>query len=107
MQTPAQSAPTPRREPLPKRFCNLERLLHAMAARGLDGIVATTVQNVFYLSGFNAIAHKSDEPRRGARAAYRSSIRKVYEADPLQCPKCRSVKSRPMRPACGGRTSMD
>ena len=51
------------REPLPQRFCNLDRLLHAMAARGLDGIVATTPQNVFYLSGFNAIAHKSDEPR--------------------------------------------
>ena len=34
-----------------------------MAARGLDGIVATTPQNVFYLSGFNGIAHKSDEPR--------------------------------------------
>lgn len=48
---------------LPKRFCNLDRLLYAMAARGLDGIVATTPQNVFYLTGFNAIAHKSDEPR--------------------------------------------
>ena len=34
-----------------------------MSARGLDGIVATTAQNVFYLTGFNAIAHKSDEPR--------------------------------------------
>jgi len=34
-----------------------------MKARGLDGIVATTAQNVFYLTGFNAIAHKSDEPR--------------------------------------------
>jgi Xaa-Pro dipeptidase len=48
---------------LPKRFCNLDRLLYAMEARGLDGIVATTPQNVFYLTGFNAIAHKSDEPR--------------------------------------------
>ena len=55
--------PILRREPLPLHFCNLERLLHAMAARGLDGIVATTAQNVFYLTGFNAIAHKSDEPR--------------------------------------------
>jgi len=59
--TPAH--PAPRREPLPKRFCNLDRLLFAMAARGLDGIVATSAQNVFYLTGFNAIAHKSDEPR--------------------------------------------
>ena len=48
---------------LPDRFCNLDRLFHAMEARGLDGIVATTPQNVFYLTGFNAIAHKSDEPR--------------------------------------------
>ena len=32
-------------------------------ARGLDGIVATLPYNVFYLTGFNAIAHKADEPR--------------------------------------------
>ncbi|MGI9384861.1 MAG: aminopeptidase P family N-terminal domain-containing protein, partial [Methyloligellaceae bacterium] len=51
------------RTPLPERFCNLDRLLHAMAVRGLDGIVATSPWNVFYLSGFNGIAHKSDEPR--------------------------------------------
>ena len=49
--------------PLPKRFCNFDRLLHAMKVRGLDGIVATTPWNVFYLTGFHAIAHKSDEPR--------------------------------------------
>ena len=51
------------RKPLPERFCNLERLLAAMAARGLDGIVVSTPLNVFYLSGFNGIAHKADEPR--------------------------------------------
>jgi Xaa-Pro aminopeptidase len=51
------------RKPLPKRFCNLDRLLHALDARGLDGIVATVPHNVFYLSGFNGIAHKSDDPR--------------------------------------------
>jgi Xaa-Pro aminopeptidase len=51
------------RKPLPQRFCNLERLLGAMAARGLDGVVASTPLNVFYLSGFNGIAHKADEPR--------------------------------------------
>ena len=51
------------RKPLPKRFCNLDRLLHALEARGLDGIVATLPNNVFYLTGFNGIAHKSDEPR--------------------------------------------
>ena len=51
------------RVPLPKRFCNLDRLLFALNARGLDGIVATLPYNVFYLTGFNAIAHKADEPR--------------------------------------------
>lgn len=51
------------RNPLPKRFCNLDRLLYALEARGLDGIVATLPTNVFYLTGFNGIAHKSDEPR--------------------------------------------
>jgi Xaa-Pro aminopeptidase len=51
------------RAPLPRRFCNLDRLIHAMTARGLDGIVTTAPWNVFYLTGFNGIAHKSDEPR--------------------------------------------
>jgi Xaa-Pro dipeptidase len=51
------------RKPLPERFCNLERLLAGMAARGLDGLVLTTPLNVFYMSGFNGIAHKADEPR--------------------------------------------
>ena len=44
-------------------FCNLERLLAAMTARSLDGVVVTTPLNVYYLSGFNGIAHKADEPR--------------------------------------------
>src|ERR1700741_2258532 len=48
---------------LPRRFCNLDRLFHAMDARGMDGIVATIHQNIYYPTGFNAIAHKSDEPR--------------------------------------------
>src|ERR1700731_5083050 len=51
------------RAPLPKRFCNLDCLIHAMKARGLDGIVATAPWDVFYLTGFNGIAHKADEPR--------------------------------------------
>ena len=51
------------RKPLPKRFCNLDRLLHVLDARGLDGIVATVPHNAFYLSGFNGIAHKSDNSR--------------------------------------------
>jgi Xaa-Pro dipeptidase len=51
------------RKALPERFCNLDRLLASMKARGMDGIVLSTPLNVFYLSGFNAIAHKADEPR--------------------------------------------
>ena len=51
------------RAPLPPRFCSVDRLLHALKARGLDGIVASLPYNVFYLTGFNATAHKSDEPR--------------------------------------------
>ena len=45
------------RKPLPERFCNLERLLAAMTARGLDGIVVCNPLNVFYLCGLNGIAH--------------------------------------------------
>ena len=48
---------------LPKQFCNLDRLLFSLRTRGLDGIVATLPYNVFYLTRFNAIAHKADEPR--------------------------------------------
>jgi len=51
------------RQPLPEQLCNLDRLLHAMEARNLDGIIAATDLNVFYLSSFSSIAHKSDEPR--------------------------------------------
>ncbi len=62
------------REPLPICFCNLDRLQHALAARGLDGIVAISPHNVFYLSGFNGIAHKSDEPRPYAVILSRHSL---------------------------------
>lgn len=44
-------------------LCNLDRLWHAMAARGLDALVVTQPLNVYYLSRFNGIAHKADEPR--------------------------------------------
>jgi Xaa-Pro aminopeptidase len=63
MSDSTEGTRAPAREPLPTRFCNLERLLAAMAARGLDGLVASTALNVYYLTGFNGIAHKSDEPR--------------------------------------------
>ena len=61
------------REPLPDIFCNLDRLLQALEVRGLDGFVATSSLNVFYLSAFNAIAHKSDEPRPHAIILSRNS----------------------------------
>jgi Xaa-Pro dipeptidase len=51
------------RTPLPPRLCNLDRLRYAMTARGLDGIVASLPYNVFYLTSFNGVAHKADEPR--------------------------------------------
>jgi Xaa-Pro dipeptidase len=51
------------RTPLPPRLCNVDRLLHAMTARDLDGIVASLPYNVFYLTSFNGVAHKADEPR--------------------------------------------
>jgi Xaa-Pro dipeptidase len=58
---------------LPKQFCNLDRLLFALERRGLDGIVATLPYNVFYLSGFNGVAHKADEPRPYAMVLSRHS----------------------------------
>jgi Xaa-Pro aminopeptidase len=60
-----QASSTPRfvRSPLPPSLCNLDRLLHAMTARGLDGIVASLPYNVCYLTSFNGVAHKADEPR--------------------------------------------
>jgi Xaa-Pro dipeptidase len=60
-ESPAQSRFL--RTPLPPSLCNLDRLLHAMAARDLDGIVASLPYNVFYLTSFNGVAHKADEPR--------------------------------------------
>ena len=36
----------------PSRFCNLERLLTTMEARGLDGILSYYSRNVLYLSGY-------------------------------------------------------
>jgi Xaa-Pro aminopeptidase len=34
-----------------------------MQVRNIDALVATSMLNVFYLTGLNSIAHKSDEPR--------------------------------------------
>ena len=59
----AKRGPEFGRQRLPERLCNLDRLLADMEARELDGLVVTTPLNVFYLTSFNGIAHKGDEPR--------------------------------------------
>jgi Xaa-Pro aminopeptidase len=59
----AKNGPAFGRQRLPERFCNLDRLLADMEARELDGLVVTSALNVFYLTGFNGVAHKADEPR--------------------------------------------
>ena len=38
-------------------------MFDSLEQRNLDGVVVSTSYNVFYLSGFHGIAHKSDEPR--------------------------------------------
>ena len=48
---------------LPKKLCNVERLVDALTMRNLDGVVVSSPYNTYYLSGFKGIAHKSDEPR--------------------------------------------
>ena len=86
------------RKPLPERFCNLERLLAAMSARGLDGIVLSSPLNVFYLSGFNGIAHKADEPRPYAlvlsRHAPRASDPGARRLLPLELPRPAELGAR-------------
>ena len=52
-----------RRKPLPEKICSIDRLLFSLESRNLDGIVITNPLNVFYLTSFNGVAHKSDEPR--------------------------------------------
>lgn len=46
---------------------------------------------------FSGIAEGFNEYAQRAKTACARLIRKVYEADPLQCAKCRSVRSGPMR----------
>jgi Xaa-Pro aminopeptidase len=58
----------------PRRRCNLERLEHAMRTRGIEGLVLTQPYNVYYLSGFNGTAHKSDEPRPYAIVVSRRAL---------------------------------
>ena len=63
MQRARQESGRNIREVLPDRLCNLDRLLYAMDARHLDGLIITNPLNIFYLTSFNGVAHKSDEPR--------------------------------------------
>ena len=50
------------REPLLERFCNFDRLLEMLELWNLEGLVLSSEKNVFYLSGFNPIAHKGTNP---------------------------------------------
>ncbi|MEE2804889.1 MAG: M24 family metallopeptidase [Pseudomonadota bacterium] len=63
MSVPQIQQPQFSKRPLPPKFCNIDRLLESMSRRNIDGIVVSTPYNVYYLSGFSGIAHKSDEPR--------------------------------------------
>lgn len=43
-------------KPLPKQFCNYQRLLDTLEAREIDGVVVQYTQNVFYLSGYMGVS---------------------------------------------------
>ena len=45
------------------QLVDVDRLVALMAARDIDGVVASSHQNLYYLSSLNAVAQKSDEPR--------------------------------------------
>lgn len=51
-----------RTTPIPQ-LVDIDRLTALMDARGIDGVVASSHQNLYYLSSLNAVAQKSDEPR--------------------------------------------
>ena len=48
--------------PIPQ-LVDVDRLAAIMEQRGIDGVVASSHQNLYYLSSLNAVAQKSDEPR--------------------------------------------
>ena len=56
MFTPKRSDPTP-------QLVDVDRLVDLMARRNIDAVVASSHQNLYYLSSLNAVAQKSDEPR--------------------------------------------
>jgi len=51
-----------RQTPIPQ-LVDVDRLVDIMEQRGIDGVVACSHQNLYYLSSLNAVAQKSDEPR--------------------------------------------
>ena len=53
----------PTRTPLPERLCNLERLLNAMVARRIDGVVASTM----YIDRYEQASPSASGPARGNR----------------------------------------
>ena len=65
-QNLSRSMPEFPQEPLPERLCNYQRLLDAMTSRGLDGIVAASRYNLFYLTSFQPNAYHQDEPPHAA-----------------------------------------
>lgn len=52
----------PNRPPI-SQLVDVDRLVSLMAQRGIDGVVASSHQNLYYMSSLNAVAQKSDEPR--------------------------------------------
>ena len=112
----AKNGPAFGRQRLPERFCNLDRLLADMEARELDGLVVTSALNVFYLTGFNGVAHKADEPRPYTLVLARREpehpilvLADYYLTTPLYQPTwvkdirpCRSVMSPVDLPATAG-----
>jgi Xaa-Pro dipeptidase len=48
--------------PIPQ-LVNVDQMVAIMEQRGIDGVVASSHQNLYYLSSLNAVAQKSDEPR--------------------------------------------
>jgi len=51
-----------RQTPIPQ-LVDVDRLVDIMEQRAIDGVVACSHQNLYYLSSLNAVAQKSDEPR--------------------------------------------
>ena len=62
------------RKPIDGPLFDRDRLVHQMDAYGLDALVLTSERSVFYLTGFNPIAHKADEPRPYALVLKRDAL---------------------------------